>query len=322
MKRWNNLRYGMFIHYNINTIVGTEQVPNPPPATTFAPPALDVDAWIRLAKDAGMKYAVLTTRHSAGFCLWDSKVMWHGKEFNYDVAASGNKTDLVKAFMDSCAKYGITPGLYYCLLEGYANSVPLQNQWERHMMPDDAFELAKAQLAELATRYPDCHYFWIDIPITASVAQQAALYDLLRRKNHENIVLLNGHQAGGAKTDDHELLERRRDQLYPSDILNTEVGSGGVPVGLVSKTQKWNGKNLFLGYEHCDIAGQNWFNTRGPKKADEIFDTYQKTRKAGGNLLLDIGPPRDGVIPPAFRDTLLQVKEKIDVFEKSGELNK
>lgn len=318
MKTWIDYHYGMFIHFSMNTFVGTQQVPNPPPATTYAPPpSLDVDAWVKLAKDAGMKYAVLTARHSAGFCLWDSKVTWHGKEFDYDVAASSNQTDVVQAFMDACKKYGIAPGFYYCLIEGYANtSVPFKEQWSKGLMPEDAFELAKAQLAELATKYPDCHYFWIDIPTTATVDQQATLYTVLRRTNPGNIVLMNSHFAANAKTGDEDLLERKANSLYPSDILNTE--SKRVPEGVVSYIQRWKGKTLFLGYEHCATAGQGWFNSGAPKPVDELFDLYQMIRHDGGNLLLDIGPPSNGVIPPTYRETLLQLKNKIDAFEKSA----
>jgi alpha-L-fucosidase len=317
IQKWMNYHYGMFIHYSMNTFVGTQHVPNPPQATTFAPPpTLNVDEWVKLAKDAGMKYAVLTTRHSAGFCLWDSKVPWHGKEFEYDVAASGNKTDLVQAFMDACKKYGISPGFYYCLIEGYANtSIPFKEQWSKGLMPDDVFDLAKAQLSELATKYPDCHYFWIDIPGTASVAQQAELYDMLRRKNPENVILMNAHHAAHAKQGDEGLLEKKMSRHYPSDFLNTEAKQR--PEATLSNVQRWNGKTLFLGYEHCDTAGHGWFNSGQPKPADELFELYQSTRNKGGNLLLDIGPPSDGVIPPSYREMLLQLKNKIESYEKT-----
>jgi alpha-L-fucosidase len=317
MKTWINYRYGMFIHYGMNTFVGTQQVPKPPPATTYSPPPIDVDAWIKLAKDAGMKYAVLTTKHSGGFCLWDSKALWHGKEFDYDVAASGNKTDVVKAFVNACKKYGIAPGFYYCLSDTYANqSAPIPKLFSVGLMPDDAFELAKAQLAELATNYPDCRYFWLDTPQTATAAQQAVFYDLLRRKNPENVVLMNTHYAAHAKTGDQSLLEKKMNRAYPSDFLNTE--SKQQPEGIVSKTQQWQGKTLFMGYEHCDMAGHGWFNSGAPKPGDELFQLYQTIRQADGNLLLDVGPSRDGVIAPAYREALLQLKERIDTYEKSG----
>ena len=318
MKTWISYHYGMFIHFGMNTFVGTQQVPHPPPATTYAPP-LDVDAWVKLARDAGMKYAVLTTKHSGGFCLWDSKVLWQGREFDYDVAATSNKTDVVKAFVDACKKYGIAPGFYYCLSDTYANkSAPIPKLFGKGVMPEDAFELAKAQLAELAANYPDCRYFWLDTPGTATVAQQAELYDLLRRKNSENVVLMNNHYAALAKAGDEGLLETKTKlaRAYPSDFLNTEARRR--PEGVVSKTQRWNGKTLFMGYEHCDVTGQGWFDPKGePKPVDELFNLYQMIRQDGGNLLLDVGPTRDGVFRPAFRNTLLQLKAKIDAFERS-----
>lgn len=320
MKTWINYHYGMFIHFGINTFVGTQQVPHSQPATTYAPPPLDVDSWVKLARDAGMKYAVLTTKHSGGFCLWDSKVLWHGREFDYDVAASSNKTDVVKAFVDACKKYGIAPGFYYCLSDAYANkSAPIPKLFGKGLMPDDAFELAKAQLSELASNYPDCHYFWLDTPTTATVAQQAALYDLLRRKNFENVVLMNNHYAALAKAGDDGLLETKTKlaRAYPSDFLNTEALRR--PEGVVSKTQRWNGKTLFMGYEHCDVTGQGWFDPKGkPKPVDELFNLYQMIRQDGGNLLLDVGPTRDGIIRLAYRDTLLQLKERIDAYEKAA----
>ncbi len=324
MKQWIDYHYGMFIHFNINTFVGTEHVSNPPLATTYAPTALDVDSWVRLAKDAGMKYAVLTAKHDGGFCLWDSKVQFHGKEFDYDVAASGNKTDVVQAFVDACKKYGIAPGFYYCLADRYANkSAPIPQLFNKGVMPEDAFELAKAQLAELATNYPDCHYFWLDTPQTATVAQQAVLYDVLRRTNPDAVVLMNHHLAGpkkkggsGAETGDQTLVEKEKEIAYPVDVLNTEAWQR--PQGVVSRIQQWQSKPLFMGYEHCDIAGMHWFNTTKPKSAASLFGVYKTIRQADGNFLLDIGPTRAGTMAPEFRPLLLQLKERIDTFEKSS----
>jgi hypothetical protein len=67
-----------------------------------------------LAKDAGMKFAVLTSKHVAGHCLWVSKVQFRGKEFDNDVATSGDKTEVIAGFVTACKKYGIAPGLYWC----------------------------------------------------------------------------------------------------------------------------------------------------------------------------------------------------------------
>src|SRR5690606_5690321 len=83
------------------------------PASMYNPTALDPDQWVRTARDAGMKYAVLTVKHTAGFCLWPSK------QTDYHVGNSSNPTDVVAAFREACEKYGIKPGFYYC-------------QWDNH----------------------------------------------------------------------------------------------------------------------------------------------------------------------------------------------
>ena len=73
----------------------------------YSPDKLDVDQWISVVRDAGAKYAVLTTKFNDGFCLWPSKLT------NYTVANSANKTDVVAKFMEACDKHGIIPGFYY-----------------------------------------------------------------------------------------------------------------------------------------------------------------------------------------------------------------
>src|SRR5207248_2702898 len=88
LRRWESLGYGMFIHFGMSTFVGKELPSGQDPSSTYAPDKLDVDQWVQVARDAGMKYAILTAKHVAGHCLWPSKF----KE--YDVETSGNKTDV------------------------------------------------------------------------------------------------------------------------------------------------------------------------------------------------------------------------------------
>ena len=92
MKAWRELKYGMFICFGMSTFTGVEFDPGNQPSTTYAPETIDADQWLRVAKEAGMKYAVLTTKHVAGHCLWDSKARFRGREFDYDktTKAGGN----------------------------------------------------------------------------------------------------------------------------------------------------------------------------------------------------------------------------------------
>jgi len=99
------MRYGMFIHFGMSMYVGVKLPDGTHASTLCAPDRLDVDQWVSVARNAGMKYAVLTTKHMAGHCLWPTK------QNNYHVGNSGNKTDVVEAFVKACATRGVTPGL-------------------------------------------------------------------------------------------------------------------------------------------------------------------------------------------------------------------
>ncbi len=91
LKKWESLRYGMFIHFGMSTFVHNELPDGKAPATTYAPDRLNVDQWVSVARDAGMRYIVLTTKHVAGHCLWPSK------HTDYTVANSTNKTNVVES---------------------------------------------------------------------------------------------------------------------------------------------------------------------------------------------------------------------------------
>ena len=101
------LKFGMFIHYWMSTYDGDEYSKGNLPTTAYAPDKLDVDQWVCVARDAGMKYAALTTKHVAGHCLWPTK---HN---DYHGGTSGNTTDVVEAFVKACEKRGVFPRPYY-----------------------------------------------------------------------------------------------------------------------------------------------------------------------------------------------------------------
>jgi len=308
MKEWRDLKYGMFLHFGMSTFTGNEHDPGQAPSGTYAPPSVDADQWMRVASEAGMKYAVLTAKHVSGHCLWDSKVMFRGKEYDYDVATSGNKTDVVGAFVEACRKYNIKPGLYYCLLDYRNNTVPQKEQWEKFQLPEDFFQLAVDQLTELVTNYPAVGIYWLDIPRAASEEQRAALYDLLRSRNPGAVVLFN--QGWRKGREDPLTIESTQGHTWPSDVLNTEREVFFPPF---SPKQSWRGKTYYLGYEHCDTLGKDWFWTADdkPRKIDELAKLYQSTRGAGGNLLLNVGPDRNGKLQDWQIEALMKLKQRI-----------
>ncbi len=98
----------MFLHFGMSTFDGQELSLRDQPAVAYHPDKLDVDQWIGIARDAGMKYAVLTAKQVSALCLWLSK------HTDYQVDSSDNTTDVAEVFVTSCEKRGILPWLYYC----------------------------------------------------------------------------------------------------------------------------------------------------------------------------------------------------------------
>src|SRR6185295_10532616 len=109
-------KYGMFIHFGINTFFDEEWTDGSKLPPSYKPLSVDADQWIRVARQAGMKYVILVSKHVDGFCLWDSRYT------NYDVAASGNKTNVVEKVAQACKKYGVGMGIYYSLWDRHQNS--------------------------------------------------------------------------------------------------------------------------------------------------------------------------------------------------------
>jgi alpha-L-fucosidase len=311
IEQWRALEYGMFIHFGMATFTDLVSENDPRnaavPSGAYAPTHLDVDQWIRVARDAGMKYAVLTAKHSAGHCLWDSKVQFRGAEFDYDVATSGNQTDVVAEFVKACGKYGLTAGLYWCL-EDHRNKSKPREQQRTPPLPDEFFQLAQDQLAELIQSYPGAGYYWLDIPVAASAAQRETLYALIKRLHPGAIVLFN-HGAGKPQG---PMTIANSQAAWPTDVLNTELWP--LQPGWFTPEQTWEGQTYRLGYEHCDKIGKHWFwkTDEAPRGVDELLALYRNVRACGGNLLLNVPPDRTGRIPEYHVKALMELKQQRD----------
>lgn len=139
-KQFTKLKFGMFIHFNMGTFHEKEWVEPGQDPLSFNPVHLDVNQWADAAKSAHMKYAVLTTKHHDGFCLWDSKTT------TYDVASSAvPNRDIVREFCEAFRNRGIEPHFYFSIWDR-------QLGIEKEITPDDV-KIIKAQLRELLTNY-------------------------------------------------------------------------------------------------------------------------------------------------------------------------
>jgi alpha-L-fucosidase len=303
---WEALKYGMFIHFGMSTFTGDEFGGTPAKSTVYNPTHLDVDQWIRTAKDAGMKYAVLTTKHCYGHALWPTKAS------DYSIATSPVKTDVVKRFVDACRKYDVKPGFYYLL--GW------DTMQQRKMSPLVYEAFCRKQVTELLTNYGPITEIWFDIPWDMGPETDrvlADLYALVKKLQPNCLVLLNQGFFDGSKVITRERtyrgqpVEPKTVALWPKDISDGEI-TPPPPTGHVPK-MTFGGKIYYLPTETCDTAARHWFHVEGDalNTLSTLYQLYKSTVGRNANLLLDAGPDKTGRIPAGVVARLMELKRAI-----------
>ena len=303
LRQWEAYRFGGFVCFNDNQFTGMEFSTNKN-AALYNPVNLDVAGWAKAMKRAGMRYAVLTTRHTSGFLLWDSDTT------AFDVASSPKKTDVVGEFVRQCRKQGIAPGFYYCLWGG--------KDWMPH---PNARAIILAQLCELATRYGEIPYFWIDMKLWGPPDLSAQeIYDALKLQQPKSVVILNQHIQDGSEI-----------RYFPTDVMNGEVtlppASGHNPFREVK------GKRYYLPFEFEPVSQRiergtttpmgpvgAWFTYgegRGfapsrPLEAGAIAEWIQQAWARGAaNVLLSLAPDHTGRMRPEDVRQLEEVGHRV-----------
>jgi beta-galactosidase len=310
IRAWRELKYGMFIHYGLSTFVGDDMANGDDPATAYAPTHLDVNQWVRTARDAGMKYVVLTAKHVSGFCLWDSKATWKGQEFDYDVAASSDTTDVIAAFVAACRKYGLWPGIYYCTMDLRHSMRKITWNPKLPALSEEYYTLMKDHLWELHTAHPDIAIQWLDIPRHLTYEQRTELYKLVRSLNPDCVVMFNyGTESRDIKGP--FTIDKALNVTWPTDVLNSEITPLKEPF---QTRQEFQGRTYELGYEHCVSIVDKWFwkTDEKPKPAAELAQTYRQVMKLNGNFLLNVPPDNTGRIPAVTVTRLNELREMLD----------
>ena len=183
LAEFEKLRLGVSFHFSMNTFTGNDYEEGKVPAITYNPTRLDVKQWIKAAHELGAKYAVLTAKHMSGFVLWNSP------SYNYGVANSGNKTDVVAEYVSACHQYGVRHGYYYCILDPHNEGKP-QVDWGGPVSPG-YFDLIRRQVTELHTNYPGAFYQIFDIPAKLTSEQRWELYGLVKSLTPNCLVVYN-----------------------------------------------------------------------------------------------------------------------------------
>ncbi|MEN6354597.1 MAG: alpha-L-fucosidase [Bacteroidales bacterium] len=331
---WNEARFGMFITWGVYSVYGGEykgyqqarggaewimnrcKIPVAEyreTARMFNPVNYDPDAWVKMARDAGIRYIVITTKHHDGFALFDSKAS------DWDVVdATIYRKDLLKPLAAACKKYGIKLGLYYSqavdwtnpggaaarrvMKEGWPNpdsakidlyTLEHDGHWdpvqETATFDEYIDRIAVPQVKELLTNYGDVSILWWDYDAQMKSAEGAAkLKDLLTL---QPLIITN-------------------DRLHPDFHGDTKTPEQAIPDRDAVKGQNW---------ETCMTMNNSW----GFKKFDNSWKSSEtlirnlvKIASRGGNYLLNIGPKPDGTFP---EESIQRLKEIGQWMKVNGE---
>jgi len=290
MKWWREARFGMFIHWGVYAVpAGTykdQQVKGIGEwimlraripvdeyrqfAKDFNPVQYDPDAWVRLAKEAGMKYIVITSKHHDGFALYDSKVT------DWDVVdATPYGKDLLRPLEAACKKHGLQLGFYYSQAQDWTHPGGAKARFEEGDGWDEAHKgsfdeyldkIAYPQVKEILSGY-DIDILWWDTPSWMNKERADRLLPLLK--------------------------------LRPGIIWNNRLG-GEYRGDFGTPEQRIPGKGLDYDWETCMTMNNTWgfksYDTDW-KSTETLIRNLVDIASKGGNYLLNVGPTKEGLIP-------------------------
>ena len=305
-----NRKYGMFIHFGINTFHDQEWTDGSKPASSYNPSAIDAKQWVATAKAAGMKHIILVSKHHEGFCLWDSKYT------DYDVASSPNKTNVVEEVAKECKKQGIKLGLYYSLWDRK------QNADVKDVKADKAYnEYLLKQLAELLSitgKYGHIVELWLDGGWEKENYRWPTqeIYSLVKSKAPECQIGINWSIGLPENVDKHPVLPNDQKDYFPIRYFPSDfrLGDPYLPHNPDPKLFIAQGNVYYMPFETTVVLGERWFFNTTDKKyksLDELEDIYHKATSQDNILILNVGPNREGRVKEGDVDILMKLKDKL-----------
>ncbi len=309
-------RFGMFIHWGLYAIPARgewvrsrEQLSTAdyqPFFDTFHPTAFDPAAWARAARQAGMRYMVLTAKHHDGFCLFDSALT------DYKATNTPAGRDLVREILDAFRAEGLKVGLYFSLLDWHHPDYPHFGDAHHPMRANAAFEgqehafdryvdYLHGQVRELCSNYGRLDILWFDFSYDDKVGEAWRAAELVRmvRRLQPDVLIDNRLETSGSgfgSIIEEEPLPWSGDFASPEQIIP--------PTGLVNR------RGGPIPWEACITMNKNWGYHAGDryfKPASMIVRKLVECVSKGGNLLLNVGPDARGRMPQASLDILSAV---------------
>jgi alpha-L-fucosidase len=271
MAWWHEATFGMFIHWGLYSVIGqhewakeVEGVPIPQYeqlAKHFNPKPNAAREWAALAKRAGQKYMVMTTKHHEGFCHWDTKLT------DYCAPRQGPGRDLVREFVDAARAEGLRVGFYYSLMDWHH---PDGARCKTDEAARQRFvEYTHGLIRELMTNYGKIDVLWYDVdwPLTAAEWESERMNQMVF-------------------------------ELQPDIIVNNRNGLEG---DFATPEQNITAAAAGRAWESCMTLNDSWGFNRADdawKTPKTIVANLANCARGGGNYLLNIGPEPDGSIPP------------------------
>lgn len=309
MSWWRDAKFGMFIHWGVYSIPGGErdgkicgggaewimdkldytiEEYEKFPAM-FNPVNFDADAWVSMAKDAGMKYIVITSKHHDGFALWDSKVS------DYDIMDSSPfKRDIIKEIAEACKKQDIKFCFYHSIVDWHhpqaqGNLFPNYNAGQKDQtvvnpeFPEYFKNYLKPQVTELLTNYGDIGVVWFDGDWIADYTTEMGkeFYDFIREIQPNTII--------------NNRVDKGRMGMEGMDMEGDFAGDFGTPEQEIPAT------GIDSDWESCMTMNGSWGYKPSDKKwksSEKLIQNLIDIVSKGGNFLLNIGPDGKGSFPP------------------------
>ena len=316
-------KFGMFIHwgpYSLASVEASWPIMTPKPGgiseaeyralpARFNPTQFDPDAWIRLARAAGQRYMVFTTKHHDGFCMFDSSFT------DYKITKSPYGKDIVKRLTDACHREGMPVGFYYSPPDlnhpGFRDTSKLSAQtWHGEPQRPEwplYLDYMSLQLSELLTRYGDVAIVWFDGLDKQEKYNGRRFLDLIH--SLQPATLVNNRIGLDA---DYETPE----QFIPKGIPTR----GKRILGLEDEQKAQLQADVprpedFRLWETCMTINETWAynkNDRQYKSAAHLIRSLVEVASRGGNFLLNVGPTPEGTIQPEFEERLLAIGKWMD----------
>ncbi len=277
--------FGMFIHYGVYSLIGRgEWVANRERmpfeeykeyAKKFKAENYNPSEWAKLAKEAGMKYMVLTTRHHDGFALFDTKTT------DFNSVKLGPRKDLVKEYADAVRAEGLKVGFYFSPADWYHKDYPTPyardwpQEWDDEEKRKRFVDFYTEQLRELMTNYGKIDLLWYDGCLPKPL--------------------------------DGERVNKIVKELQPDILISSRNGE---PYDFAVSEQAVVAPGRDIPWESCMTLNDNWGycpDDDNYKSAKAVILLLMDTASKGGNLLLNVGPKADGAIPEQSVEILKNV---------------